>query len=491
MGLFKLSSPTLVGLDIGSDRLKVVEWTRTGRTFHLARMASAPSPSSAFRDGVPTAPDEVGAQIRALMDKAGIRPGRVGGGAGGQNVTVREVRVPPMTAQELTAAVRYEAERYLPYNVQDVHMDYQVRGETSGDGRKMLDVIVVATRRDVVQRLVETVRAARLQPVIMDVESFALFRSLVGNGTEARTVVYIDLGAEASDIVITEGKRLRLTRHIPIGGNTLIHALQETLSVDAATAKTMLEERGEILDENIIPDDLTVQRIHDTIAPQIGDLVTEIRRSLDYYQTRARAAVVSQIVLTGGLARLKNLSRGPAGGGGARAGPGRPLFEIGLPLVVLVAVVAFYLGLSASVARIQGDIKKAEDEIKELTPQVQAVEDLKKRIEEARKKEDLLAQLLATQLPASAILTNIRVLIPKDVWLTTLSVPDTRSFTLEGFGMSYVAVARLMDNLESAGIFEGLDLTSAERDRVGTNEVVKYSVNGRLVRPSETPEGHR
>ena len=186
------------------------------------------------------------------------------------------------------------------------------------------------------------------------------------------------------------------------------------------------------------------------------------------------------------MIRINLLPRAPR-----RRIPGRPLFEIGLPLVVLVAVVALYLGLSASVARIQGDIKKADEEIKELTPQVAAVVDLKKRIEEARKKEDLLAQLLATQLPASAILTNIRVLIPKDVWLTTLSVPDTRSFTLEGFGMSYVAVARLMDNLESAGIFEGLDLTTAERDRVGTNEVVKYSVNGRLVRPSETPEGHR
>ncbi len=309
MGLFRLSSPTLVGLDIGSDRLKIVELTRSGRTYQLARMATVPSPVSAFRDGVPAAPEEVGTQIRALVERAGIRADRVVVGAGGQNVTVREVRVPPMTAQELTAAVRYEAERYLPYNVQDVHMDYQVMGESSEDGRKMLDVIVVATRRDVVQRLVETVEAARLSPSIMDVESFALFRSLVADGAEAKTVVYIDLGAEASDIVITEGKRLRLTRNIPIGGNTLVHALQETLSVDAAAAKTMLEERGEILDENVIPDDLTVQRIHDTIAPQIGDLVTEIRRSLDYYQTRARAAVVAQIVLTGGLARLKNLQR--------------------------------------------------------------------------------------------------------------------------------------------------------------------------------------
>src|SRR3989337_2071463 len=286
MGLFKLSSPTLVGLDIGSDRLKVVELTRTGRTFHLARMASAPSPSSAFRDGVPTAPDEVGAQIRALMDKAGIRTDRV----------------------------------------------------------------VVATRRDVVQRLVETVEAARLQPVIMDVESFALFRSLVGNGTEARTVVYIDLGAEASDIVITEGKRPRPTRNIPIGGNTLIHALQETLSVDAATAKTMLEERGEILDENIIPDDLTVQRIHDTIAPQIGDLVTEIRRSPDYYQTRGRAAVVSQIVLTGGLARLKNLSRVLAAELGVPVETGSPFAGLEVSSAIFPPEVLATMGPIMSVA---------------------------------------------------------------------------------------------------------------------------------------------
>ncbi len=186
------------------------------------------------------------------------------------------------------------------------------------------------------------------------------------------------------------------------------------------------------------------------------------------------------------MIRINLLPRAPR-----RRIPGRPILEIGLPLVVLVIVVVATLSLRAQVNGIQNSIKKAEDEIKVLTPQVQAVEDLKKRIEEAKKKEDLLAQLLATQLPASTILTNVRVLIPKDVWLTTLSVPDTRSFTMEGFGMSYVAVARLMDNLESAGIFEGLDLTTAERDRVGTVEVVKYSVNGRLVRPGVTAEGQR
>ncbi|MDQ7828356.1 MAG: type IV pilus assembly protein PilM [Armatimonadota bacterium] len=309
MGLFKFSSGSLVGLDIGSDRLKVVELVRAGRTYRLARMATLPSPAGAFRDGVPVAPDEVGAQVRALFDKAGIRTDRVVVGAGGQNVTVREVRVPPMTAQELTAAVRYEAERYLPYNIQDVYMDYQVLGESTEDGRKMLDVVVVATRQDVVQRIIETVEAARLTPIVVDVESFAVLRALRPAQAPERTVVFIDLGAEASDIVITEGDRLRLTRNIPIGGTSLVHAVQEAMGLDEGAARQLLEERGEILDENAIPDDLTVQRIHDAIAPQVGDLITEVRRSLDYYQTRTRAAVVSQVVLTGGLARLRNLDR--------------------------------------------------------------------------------------------------------------------------------------------------------------------------------------
>lgn len=170
---------------------------------------------------------------------------------------------------------------------------------------------------------------------------------------------------------------------------------------------------------------------------------------------------------------------------------GRPLLEIGIPLLVFVALVGWYLALSTQIRSTEQRIAQTEQQIAELTPVVAQVEELKKRIEEAKRKEELLDQLLATQLPASAILANVRVLIPKDVWLNTLSVPDTRSFTLDGFALTYVAVARLMDNLESARIFEALDLATAEREKIGDREVVKYQVTGRLVKPSGTPEGQR
>lgn len=186
------------------------------------------------------------------------------------------------------------------------------------------------------------------------------------------------------------------------------------------------------------------------------------------------------------MIRINLLPKAPA-----RRISGRPLFEIGIPLVVLAIVVGWYLFLSGQVKDLKGEIQATDRLIAELQPQVERVEELKRQIEAAKEKEQLLAQLLATQMPASSILTNLRVLIPKDVWIVSLSVPNTGSFSLDGSAMSYVAVARLLENLETARLFEGLDLSVAERERVGSTDVVKYTVTGRLLRPGATPEGLR
>lgn len=310
MGLFSSTPQGHVGIDAGSDAIKVVELAGSYRSgFRLVRMGMAPSPPVAMRDGVPTAPEELGSHIRALLDRSGVRLDRAVMGVGGQAVTVREIRVPPMTKQELAAAVRYEAERYLPYNIKEVYMDYQVLGETTEENRRMLDVIVVAARQDVVDQIMAVAEAARVQLRILDIESFALLRSVVPLSTDGETIAVVDLGAEASDILITAGQRLRFTRNIPIGGQVLLSAIHEAMDVDLPTAKSLLEEKGEVLEEGAVSVDHTTERLHDIIAPHIGDLVTEIRRSLDYYQTRSRAAVVNQILLAGGLAHLRNLDK--------------------------------------------------------------------------------------------------------------------------------------------------------------------------------------
>lgn len=310
MGLFSGTPQVHVGIDVGSDAIKVVELAGSYKSgFRLVRMGVAPSPPVAMRDGVPTAPEELGSHIRALLDRTGVRGGQAVMGIGGQAVTVREVRVPPMNQQEMAAAVRFEAERYLPYNVNEVYMDFHVLGESTEDNRKMLDVLVVAARQDVVNQIASVADAARVQIRTLDVESFALLRSVIPAGGNGKTVAVVDLGSEASDILIIEGQRPRFTRNIPIGGAALVGAIHEAMDVDREAARSLLEQKGELLEEGASTSDHTKERLHDIIAPHIGDLVTEIRRSLDYYQTRSRAAAVDQILLAGGLARLRNLDR--------------------------------------------------------------------------------------------------------------------------------------------------------------------------------------
>ncbi|MBI2201932.1 MAG: pilus assembly protein PilM, partial [Armatimonadetes bacterium] len=127
---------------------------------------------------------------------------------------------------------------------------------------------------------------------------------------QGEAAVFVDLGAETSDIVITEGGQLRLTRNVNIGGDALTRAIATRLEMEFKSAEQVKEEKGTVLLEGEpLPDDRTVQSLHEVMLPILGDLATEVRRSLDYFQTRWRESRVGRVVLSGGTARLANLDR--------------------------------------------------------------------------------------------------------------------------------------------------------------------------------------
>jgi Tfp pilus assembly protein PilN len=170
---------------------------------------------------------------------------------------------------------------------------------------------------------------------------------------------------------------------------------------------------------------------------------------------------------------------------------GKRIFQVFLPLGVLAGLVLYYLALQGTIFAIRTQIAKTDQEIARLQPEVTRVQELRRQIDASKRREVLLAQLLASQLPASAILGSVRTLIPKEAWITLVNVPDTSSFNIEGYAMSYVVVARLMDNLESSQMFSDIDLSVVERDKIDKFEVIKYKVVGTLVRPTGTPESGR
>lgn len=311
MGLF--GSKSLVGVDIGSHAIKAVELAPAGSRFRVLHSGSVDTPPGSIKEGVVVEPQGVAAAIRQVFSAAGIKPGRVVSAVGGQAVIVRELKLPPMSDEELKQAARFEAERYIPYGVKEVNMDFDIIGETVEENQKKIVVLLVAARREIIDKHVQALEVAGLSPFVLDVASFAVMRSLdphARTNGQTEAVVFVDLGAETSDIVITEGGQLRLTRNVNIGGDALTRVIASRLEIEFKSAEQLKEEKGVVLIEGEpLPDDRTVLSLHEVMLPILGDLATEIRRSLDYFQTRWRESRVGRIVLSGGTAKLENLDR--------------------------------------------------------------------------------------------------------------------------------------------------------------------------------------
>lgn len=163
--------------------------------------------------------------------------------------------------------------------------------------------------------------------------------------------------------------------------------------------------------------------------------------------------------------------------------PGRQFMEAALPLVALAAVLVLWAVISGQNAGLRRDIASADEDIATLRPAVARVLELDRLIIASREKEKLVADLLKQQLPAASVLNEVRLLIPREVWVVSMSVPEPSSLGLEGLAMNYYAVARLMDNLTTGQLFREVDLSVVQLEKVGATEVVRFQVTARIVKP--------
>ncbi len=302
-------SGTYLGVDIGSAMIKAVELGRNGEGMSVRAVGTTPTPGGAVQEGRIIDPEAVGRALREMLAQASIRARQAVASVNGQVAIVREIRLPSLPADELKQAARFEVERYLPYPIAEVTYDTFVMGETKDNGNTRLDVLVVAARTDVLNQHVAALRAAGLEPVILDVELFALARAMADAGAPSpdEAVIYIHVGAESTAIVIVSGMLPRVMRSVAFGGSTITHLLAERLGVDpdkAEALKVQMSAGG--AGAPATPDALQLQEV---VITGLGDLTTEVRRSLDYYGGRFRGAVPERAVVTGGSALLPGLTQ--------------------------------------------------------------------------------------------------------------------------------------------------------------------------------------
>lgn len=311
----------IVGLDIGSHSIKVVQLDGDRGRLVLRKAGSRPTPPNTVKGGVITDVAAVGQTIASLLGALEISANQVVAGVAGPTVVVRQVQMPYMSERQLRKSIQWEARSYISFPVEDSVLEFQVLGQREGG---QLDVMLVATPRDMVDTRVEAIERAGLEPVAIELEPFATMRSLIEfageTAFEHETVALVDAGSAFTEINIVKDRHFILTRTIPIAGNSMTDAIASALAMETDKANALKETAMQVVcgEEERATLDPFAQQASRAVEPLLDELIREVRRSLAYYDyqqqapadedDQARTPGVHRIILSGGSAKMAGLA---------------------------------------------------------------------------------------------------------------------------------------------------------------------------------------
>lgn len=351
-----------IGLDIGTDYVRAALVKPSGGGFQLSGYSRAPMPFGAVVEGETVDPEAVGGAIKQLWKSAGFRSKEVAIGVANQKVVVRLIDLPFMQKDELGGAITYQAQDYIPIPVEEAILSYDVIGDymTPAD-EHMMEVLLVAAQRDMIDSAVSAVEVAGLKLVRIDVTSFALVRALLGMGDEilpdesegATGLIHITSGF--TNIAVVERGVPRFTRVSSVAGNEFTQAIANVLNLTYDEAEALKIEVGlPSLDgvptnaPGVSPE--TLQVAQQALEREANKFIAEVRRSLDYYLTQAtQVRTIKRIVVSGSGSMLRNLPNYIEKGLQTQVVLGDPLARIQIASSIEQAVLADRMGCAPAI----------------------------------------------------------------------------------------------------------------------------------------------
>lgn len=307
-----------VAVDIGSNSIKLMKMVEGNGMPKIEKLGIALTPYGAVKDGFISDSKGVGEVIKKLLQANQVKDKLCVAALSGQQVMIRLIKLPPMGEEEAKQAVFYQSERYIPFPVDQVVMDVKLLGEVAEGDKKTLLALLVASQKESVNALAETLLQAGLKLYAIDVEPFVSLRAsyeCAFSGEDEmlhKNILFIELGASSSDIAVVSQGILRFSRVIPIAGINLTRAIATTMNINFEEAeKTKKEQGAAIVDDELQHSmSLTVTRqVSNIMAPLLGGLMNEVQRSLAYYESRYRRARIDEVVLSGGGSKMKNIGK--------------------------------------------------------------------------------------------------------------------------------------------------------------------------------------
>jgi type IV pilus assembly protein PilM len=299
VGLFSKEQP-LVGLDIGSSAVKAVELAPAGKGYRVVAFGVEPVPPDSIVDGAIIDATAVADSIRRLFENGKtFKTKDVCASLSGSAVIVKKINLPVMTETELNDSIHWEAEQYIPFDIQDVNLDYQILDPGTGpDARGSMEVLLVAAKKEKIGDYTSVIAQAGRAAVIIDVDAFALQNAYEMNyGFEPdQVVVLLNAGASAININILQGNESVFTRDISIGGNAYTEAVQKELDLPF--------EAAEQVKKGIPVDGATFEDARPILHAVTENVLLEIQKTFDFFKATASSDRIDRIMLSGGASHV-------------------------------------------------------------------------------------------------------------------------------------------------------------------------------------------
>ena len=292
-------SKNLIGLDIGSSAVKMVELRRKGSSYELVNLGIEPLGQDTVVDGAIMDALSVSSAIDKIFNDNRIRNKNVATSVSGHSVIVKRVTVAANSEEELFSAVPYEAQQHIPFDMTDVNLSYQSLGlAAAGNG---MDVILVAVKREKILNHTNVLSQSGKLPSVIDYDGFAVYNAFEANYNvpPEQVAALLNVGASIMNIVIARSGIPLFTRDVSVGGNQYTDTLQKELDLSFEDAERLKQgmEVANVTQEQKLPHIRSVTEI----------LMLEVQKTFDFFRQTASTDNIQHIYVSGGTAKTEGL----------------------------------------------------------------------------------------------------------------------------------------------------------------------------------------
>ena len=290
----------LIGIDIGSSGIKLIELDLSAEKPALLNLGYAPVSSDIFSNNAISKPEKIAEQIANLLESNAVSDKRAVTAMPGPSVFTKKIKMQKMAPAELAANIQFEASNFIPHNIDAVRLDYHILGES---GKNQLDVLVVAVKNEIIDSFLGTLSLAGLETAVVDVDHFAVQNMFELGYPEdiSKTAALINMGARYASINIVRAGESLFTGDIPVGGKLFTDALMNELAINAETAEKLKRSAQE---------DPQYPQAKEVVDKNVEYVASEFNRQLSFFWNASGAEEgIDKIVLCGGGALVPGLAQ--------------------------------------------------------------------------------------------------------------------------------------------------------------------------------------